>query len=203
MVRVLAAGTLTVLLGASGVHAQDAPAAEAHRSAPITSAERVSWVADEVYSPGSLTMGLLDAGLMTATNWPREWHRTPAGLARRFGDDRATDIIASAVEAGLGALWHEDPRYVRVGGRRLGKRMHHVFTNVVLAPRADGHLAPAWGRFAGIAAGNMVENSWLPPSARTGRVMTVRMLDGLLDRLAANAWDEFWPDVRSHLRHRQ
>jgi hypothetical protein len=200
MVRLVGAGTLTILLASAGANAQDNSAAEQATHA-ITPAERVSWVADEAFSPGSLTMGLFDAGLMTATNWPREWHRSPSGFARRVGDDRATDIIASGVEAGVGALWHEDPRYARVGGRHIGRRLRHVFTNVALAPRPDGHLTPAWGRFTGLVVGNVVENSWLPPSARTGGVMTVRILDGLLDRLAGNAWDEFWPDVRAHVLH--
>lgn len=203
MGRLITAGVLTVLLASAGADAQDTPAADARPAAPLTRAERVAWVVDEAFSPGSLSMGLFDAGLMTATNWPPDWERTPAGFARRFGDDRATDIVASAVEAGAGALWHEDPRYVRVGGRGIGRRVRHVFSNVAFAPRNDGRLAPAWGRFTGIVVGNLVENSWLPPSARTRRVMTIRLLDGLLDRLAGNAWDEFWPDVREHVLRRR
>ena len=71
---------------------------------------------------------------------------------------------------------------------------------VVLAPRPDGHLAPAWGRYAGNVFNNVIENAWLPPSMTTPGQTALRSANGLLGRLVGNLFDEFWPDVRRRLQ---
>ena len=70
---------------------------------------------------------------------------------------------------------------------------------VVLAPRRDGRLAPAWGRFAGNVVNNVIENAWLPPSVTTPAQTALRSVDGLAGRLIGNLWDEFWPDCRKRI----
>jgi hypothetical protein len=76
-------------------------------------------------------------------------------------------------------------------------------TTVVVAPRRDGHLAPAWGRLAGNLAGNAIENMWLPPSVTTPGQTTLRIANGLGSRLISNVWHEFWPDLRRKLPSRR
>lgn len=70
---------------------------------------------------------------------------------------------------------------------------------VVLAPRRDGHLAPAWGRFAGAVGSNVVQNTWLPSRLTTPKETALRIASSLLGRLASNVWLEFWPDLRRRL----
>ncbi len=73
---------------------------------------------------------------------------------------------------------------------------------MILAPRRDGHLAPAWGRYAGNVFNNVIENAWLPPSATTGQMTALRSVNGLVGHAAGNLWREFWPDVREMIRRR-
>jgi hypothetical protein len=70
---------------------------------------------------------------------------------------------------------------------------------VVLAPRSDGHLAPAWGRFAGMVGSNVVQNAWLPSRFTTMSETAGRVALGLAARLATNMWEEFGPDLRRRL----
>src|SRR5260221_456487 len=62
--------------------------------------------------------------------------------------------------------------------------------------------APAWGRFAGNTFNNVIENTWLPPSATTPGQTILRSVLGLLSRMGGNAWEEYWPDARRLLEKR-
>lgn len=158
---------------------------------------------DGTIGPRSLfIVGPLGAGLQTAFNWPSEWQRSWSGFGKRYGEREADVAISNTIEAGLGALWGEDPRYIPSGRRGIGARARYAIKTTFLAQRRDGRLAPAWGRYAGNVVNNLIENAWLPPSATTPGQTISRSVLGLLGRLGGNAWDEFWPDARRLLLKR-
>jgi hypothetical protein len=169
---------------------------------PIAGHERVAWVVAGSASPSALAITGATSAFTTARNWPKEWRTSWGGFGRRFADGEAAGAVSASVEAGLGALWGEDPRYRRSGRHGIGARLGYSLKSVALAPRGDGRLRPAWGRFAGDVVGNAVENWWLPPSATTPRQSAWRIGNGLLTRFLSNVWDEFSPDLRRRLPHR-
>src|SRR5437870_553218 len=168
--------------------------------APISAEARAAWVSHNAASPTSLGLGAAGSAWMTAKNWPREWRRSATGFGRRYLDVQGSAAVSSAIEAGLGVVWGEDPRYIRSARQGTGTRLRYAVTTVVVAPRRDGRLAPAWGRLSANLLGNTIENTWLPPSGRTRSQTLARVGYAALDRLAANIWAEFWPDVRQRLR---
>ena len=172
-------------------------------AAPITGAERINWIVDGMLGPRSLAVGAITATWNTGLQIPDEWSRSPFAFRERYLQREADVAISNTLEAGLGALWGEDPRYIRAPrGSATRSRFAHAFKTVVLAPRADGQLKPAWGRFAGNVFNNVIENAWLPPSMTTPGQTALRSANGMLGRLAGNLWEEFWPDIRSRLSHR-
>ena len=197
--RVGAAIALAVVLIPAIAVAQAAGSGGGATYAPITSAERVTWVAQGTASLPALGVGAVNSAWMTTNDWPKEWPQSMGGFWRRYADGQASASLSDTIEAGLGTLWGEDPRYVRSGRQGLWPRVRHAVTTVGLASRRDGHLAPAWGRLAGNVIGNAIENSWLPPSVATRRQTMLRMADGMVGRLVSNVWDEFWPDLRERL----
>jgi len=200
-IRIGAATFLTVVLLPTLAAGQrpDEDREERATYSPITSSERAAWLAGEIASPGALSRAAFTSAWMTRGNWPVEWSRSASGYGRRFGDTQAATAVSSSIEAGLGSLWGEDPRYVRSGRPDRMARIRHAVTSVALARRRDGHRATAWGRFAGSVAGNVIENTWLPPSAATRSQTTARVATGFAGQLAANLWKEFWPDLRRRL----
>jgi hypothetical protein len=199
--------TLTGLLwlGPSTVSAQtgsSTPSATEKSPAPITGAERINWIVDGTLGPRSLVVGVLAATWQMSWDTPREWPRSPSGFGKRYLEREADVAISNTIEAGLGALWGEDPRYFRAPRGSVGSRAAHAFKTVVLAPRPNGQFKPAWGRYAGNVVNNVIENAWLPPSQTTPGQTALRSANGLLGRLAGNLWDEFWPDIKTHLSHR-
>jgi hypothetical protein len=166
---------------------------------PITGLQRTNWIVNGTIGPRSLGVGVLADAWQTAFNVPEEWGRGWRGIGKRYLEREADVAISSTIEAGVGALWGEDPRYVRSGRRGLWPRVRYALKTVMLAQRPDGHLAPAWGRYAGNVFNNVIENTWLPPSATTPQQTAVRSVSGFLGRAGGNLFDEFWPDVRRRL----
>jgi hypothetical protein len=162
---------------------------------PITPQERREWLAEGILAPKSLGAGVMIGTWQTAIGWPKEWQGS-SGVTKRVLTSQADNAISKSIEATLGGMWGEDPRPRRSGRDRLGSRLGYAMKTVVLAQRPDGHLAPAWGRFAGIVGSNVVQNAWLPPSVTTAKGTSARVATGLLGRLTTNLWEEFGPALR-------
>jgi hypothetical protein len=169
-------------------------------TAPITGAERVEWIVGGTVGPKSLGIGVMAGAWQTAWNQPEEWQRTWEGFGKRYVEREADVAISNTIEAGLGAIWGEDPRYVRSSRTPIGARIAYAARMVVLAPYRDGTVRPAWGRYAGNVVNNVLENAWLPPSITTPPQTVLRCASGFAGRLAGNLWEEFWPDIRERLR---
>ncbi|HET6959567.1 MAG TPA: hypothetical protein VFI56_23400 [Vicinamibacterales bacterium] len=171
---------------------------------PITTGERVHWIVDGTIGPQSLfIVGPLSAAWQTAWNTPEEWGRSWSGVGKRYAQREADVAISNTIEAGLGALWGEDPRYIPSARKGIWPRARYALKTSVLAQGRDGRLRPAWGRYAGNTLNNIIENAWLPPSQTTAAQTAFRSGMGIVTRMGGNLWDEFWPDVVRLLKKRR
>ena len=170
----------------------------------ITGRERVEWIVVGTIGLQSLTLvGPLSAGFQTAFNIPEEWGRGWEGFGRRYLAREADVAISNTLEAGVGAFWGEEPRYIPSGRKGIWPRARYAMKVVFLSQRRDGRLAPAWGRYVGNTLNNIIENTYLPPSVTTPGQTVLRSANGFLGRLGGNLWDEFWPDARRLLFQRK
>jgi hypothetical protein len=169
---------------------------------PITNGQRIEWIVDGTIGLRSLGIGVITASWQTAWNTPEEWHRSWSGAGKRYLAREADVGISNTLEAGLGALWGEEPRYIPSRRHGVGARTRYAVKTVFLAQRRDGHLAPAWGRYVANTVNNLVENTWLPSSVTSPSQTVIRSADGFLGRLIGNVYEEFWPDVRRIVRRR-
>jgi len=200
-------GTLTFVLAAlmlpAFAAAQPAAKPEARADEPMTAAERVDWIVDGTIGLKSLTVvGPMGAAWQTAWNTPSEWGQGWSGFGKRYAQRLADVAISNSIEAGLGAIWGERANYIPSHKQGAKPRLGYALKTVFLAYRPDGHLAPAWGRYAGNTVNNLIENTWLPPSVTTWQQTTWRSASGFATRALGNVWEEFWPDVSKRLFHR-
>jgi hypothetical protein len=197
----LAAAALAV---PATVCAQQIPQAPQPRiDQPMTGADRIRWIVDGTIGPKSLGVGVLASAWDTAWNLPGEWGRTWEGAGKRYFEREADVAISNSIEAGLGAIWGERADYIPSHKRGVKPRLGYALKTVFLAHRADGHLAPAWGRYAGNTVNNLIENSWLPPSATTWQQTTWRSAGGFGSRAIGNVWEEFAPDIARRVFRRK
>jgi hypothetical protein len=189
---------ITAILASVPVLAAGQPAAPYQ---PVTPSERVDWIVDGTVGPRSLcVVGIMGASFQTAVNTPSEWERSWSGFGKRYLQREADVAISNTLEAGVGALWGEEPRYIRSGRGKIGERARYAVKTAFLAQHADGLLYPAWGRYVGNTVNNLIENAWLPPSVTTPGQTALRSILGFLTRMGGNAFEEFWPDVRRYLK---
>jgi len=169
---------------------------------PLSGKGRIKWAAVGTVGAPSLAGGLVSAGFGTAIDRPEEFDTHWNGFGKRYGMRLTGVATSNAMEAGLGAIWGEDPRYPRAAGQPFGRRIGHVFKMTVMAPNREGLIEPAYARFAAISASNALSNAWRPDSDVTAQRTGIRIGLGFLGRLASNAFVEFWPDVKDRFPKR-
>jgi hypothetical protein len=163
----------------------------------ITGAERFKWFVKSTVGPGSLLIaGPFSAAVSTATNSPSEYGPHWAGFGQRYGMRLTGVSTGNAMEASLGAIWGEDPRYFHSPNRAFGGRMKYVISSTFAAPDRDGHFRFAYARLAGNVGNNFLSNTWRADSAATPSKAALRCLYGVLAKMGQHAFSEFWPDVR-------
>jgi hypothetical protein len=196
----LALGVLALLLPAVST-AQEVPQGSTVPPVytPPTPQDRVNWVLEGTISLPVVIFNAGDSAVSTYKNWPKEWGRGVSGFSKRIADEEAYSAVSGGLEAGIGSIWGEDPRYRRAIHGGVFHRIGHTIVATFVAPRPDGHIAPAWGRFAAEGGAIEIENIWLPPSARTSSAMAWRVGEDFAFRAVSNVWDEFWPDLRKRL----
>jgi hypothetical protein len=167
---------------------------------PITGQERLEWFADSTAGPTSLLMsGPVVAGWGTWRNSPEEYGPHWEGFGKRYGIRLSGVATNNAIEASLGAIWDEDPRFFPAKGKPFGKRVKHIISATFTASGRDGRYRPAYARYAAMAGGNVLSNAWRVDSETDWQSTLIRPTTGLLGRMASNALSEFWPDVKRKL----
>ena len=146
--------------------------------APITGAQRVEWIVDGTIGRRSLGVGVIADAWQTAWNTPEEWGRGWSGVGKRYVAREADVLLSSSIEAGVAAMWGEDPRYTRATSGSIRSRIRYAAVTV-----------------------NLIENAWLPPSVTTPSQTILRCATGFAGRLAGNLFEEFWPDVKRRFIH--
>lgn len=170
---------------------------------PITGGERMKWFVVSTVGPTSLlAAGPFSAAIGTALDRPKEYGPHWDGFGSRYGMRLTGISTGNAIEAGLGSLWGEDPRYFRSTGSGVGGRAKHAIATTFLAPGRDGQWRPAYARFAGDLGNNFLSNTWRVDSENDAGDALVRSVLGIAGRMGSNAFQEFWPDLSRKIFHR-
>ena len=64
-------------------------------------------------------------------------------------------------------------------------------------------VKPAYARYVGIFGSNFVSNTWRARSEANAQDALLRSSEGLAGRMAANAFEEFWPDLKKYFFHKR
>jgi hypothetical protein len=179
-----------------------APKTEDQPYAPVTERQRLRWFITNTIGPSHLAGGLFTSAFGTAVDRPKEYGPHWGGFADRYGMRMTGIVTSNAMEATLGAAWGEDPRYFRVPDRPFGARVKNVIRQAFEARNNDGGFSPAYARFAAITGSNFLSNTWRVPSESNVHDALWRTGEGFAGRIAADGFEEFWPDAKRHLFHR-
>lgn len=169
---------------------------------PITRRQRARWFITNTLGPPHLAGGLITSAFGTALDRPKEYGPHWGGFADRYGMRLTGIVTGNAIEVTAGYFIHEDPRYFRVPDRPFKSRVANVFRMTFMARHYDGSFGPAYGRYLAIPGNNFLSNSWRVSSEANTQDAIFRTGEGFAGRMAANAFEEFWPDAKRLLFHR-
>jgi hypothetical protein len=167
----------------------------------ISGHERLKWFIHSTAGPESLAGGVFSAGWGTLFNTPHEYGTHWDGFGKRFGMRLTGLSVSNATEAGLGAVWGEDPRYVPTEGQPFWNRVGHVVKMTFMAQYRDGRDRPAYARYIAISGNNFLSNTWRAQSEANLAHAGMRIGLGFLGRMCGNAFEEFWPSVTRRFRN--
>lgn len=179
--------------------------AVAQTTAPYTAptkAQRLKWATLATVGPPNLAAGVFTSAVATGFNNPPEYGPHWEGYGKRQALRLTGASTSNFMEAGLGAMWGEDPRYRRSTAPTVKGRVWHAVKTAFLAYDRDGHLMPAYARYISVPATNVLANTWRPDSQHTAGQTSMRVSLGVISRISSNTFAEFWPDIRSRLRRK-
>jgi len=166
---------------------------------PITAQERFEWIVKSTVGPKNLAAGLVTSAWGTWHNNPPEYGPHWDGYAQRYGLRLTVGGTSNVMEAGIGSLWGEDPRYFRAPGQPLGRRFAHIVGGAFMTHDREGNPMPAYARYLAVPSATFLSNTWRPDSQATASDAAFRVGLGFTSRIVGNAFSEFFPDLRKHM----
>jgi len=166
---------------------------------PLTPAERFDWFVESTAGFPSLAGGVISSAWGTAFNSPREYGPHWEGFGKRYGMRLTGVSVGNAIEAGLGAALGDNPRYFSAQGQPFRQRVLHIVKFTFITYKADGGTGPNYSFYAADVGNNFLSNLWRAPSENDTQHAMIRIGEGFLGRMASNAFNEFWPDVKQRL----
>jgi hypothetical protein len=167
---------------------------------PFTMARRLRWATIGAVSMRRLSGNIVSAAIATGNDNPPEYGPHWEGFGRRIGQRVAMGATNRALEASIGALWGEDPRYVRARGRPMKSRMFNVVKMAFIARNPEGEFVPAYARYIAVTSNSFISNTWRPDSQATTGDAVRRIPLTFVNRMIGNAFVEFWPDITRPFR---
>ena len=87
--------------------------------------------------------------------------------------------------------------------RPFKARVGNVVRLTIVARRDDGSYGPAYERYMAIGGNNFLSNTWRVHSEANTHDALLRTAEGFAGRVAVNAFEEFWPDVKKRVFHNE
>jgi hypothetical protein len=169
---------------------------------PITPRQRLRLFITDTIGPTHLAKGVFASALGTAFDPPKGYGPHWGGFAARYGMRMTGSVSGNAIEAGLGLLLGEDPRYFSARGLPFKSRFVNAVRLTFFARHEDGTFGPAYARYAGMYGDNFFSNRWHGSGKANAEDAFLQAAEGFAAEMAANAFKEFWPSVKKHVFHR-
>ncbi len=215
MPRYLQTAVFVVVCLCASLHAQDSGPSHAAdgKSSRVDSSSNVQlppiptardkWnnFAHETVSPLTFGAGTFNALFSQATNTDPKYGTDAAGFGQRFGASLA-DIATQNFfgDFAVASLFHEDPRYRRLGsGHGLLYRVGYAISRALVIRKDSGGNGFNFDNVLGSAMSAGFSNLYYPPASRSAQANFMHYSIDVADNGFVNLAPEFWPDFRRKL----
>jgi len=165
----------------------------------ITARQKMTIAAKDSFDWPVFPTAALFATLYQLENQNPSFGQGLEGYAKRFGTAYGDQMIGNMMTEGLiPALFHQDPRYFRLGE---GPKMHravYALEQIVSARMDSGGRTFNFSEWGGNAAAAAIGNAYYPDT-RNWQDNLERLLIACATDAFSNVLKEFWPDVKRKL----
>lgn len=169
---------------------------------PLTAKEKFGEWAQGAYDPLGLGVGAFEAATLehSSTDGFCGYGGGWTGYGKCFGSLELDANISSFIgDFALPVLWHQDPRYFRLGRGSFASRLGYAVSRVFLTYSDSGRTVVYSSALTGTAAAGAISNLYYPQQDRGfGHTMSRIAID-LGNTALYNAAAEFWPDIDGKL----
>src|SRR5690348_5545412 len=143
----------------------------------------------------------LFASLYQLENQNPSFGQGMAGYAKRFGTAYGDQMFGNMMTEGvIPAVFHQDPRYFRLGDGTKKSRAWYALTRIVVARMDSGRNSFNFSEWGGNAAAAAISNAYYPDS-RNWNDNRQKLFIACATDSFSNVLKEFWPDVKRKLHH--
>jgi hypothetical protein len=171
---------------------------------PLTKREKFQeWLRDS-YDPGGLALYAAESASLEYSP-----HTGFCGYGKGLGNyakcDGSMELDATTAsflgDFGIAVLFHEDPRYFRLGKGSVAGRTFYAISRVFVTHADSGQSVFFAAEVVGAAAAAATSNLYYPPRNRGFGPSVSHFSISLGDTAAFNVAAEFWPEMQRLLNH--
>lgn len=170
---------------------------------PISAKRKMTIAAKDSFDwPVYLTSGLF-ASLYQLEDQNPSFGQGMAGYGKRYASAYGDQMIGNMMtEAIIPSIFHEDPRYFRIGSGTKKSRIAGALRQIFVTRTDSGGHTFNLAEWGGNTAAVAVSNAWYPDT-RTVSDNVQKLLIQCATDAFSNILKEFWPDVKYYLQRRR
>jgi len=143
-----------------------------------------------------IPIGAVFAGIYHLENQNPSFGQGMAGYAKRFATAYADQVIGNFMTEGIApAVFHQDPRYFRIGHGSIHSRLWYAATRIFVCKSDKGISQFNFAEVVGNSIGAGIGNAYYPDGRKLSDNFQ-RLLISLSTDSAAQIGKEFWPDIK-------
>jgi hypothetical protein len=169
-----------------------------HNFKPLSPREKFQEWWEAVYDPLGLAAVAVEAGTLeySSTDGFCGYGHGWGGYGECYGSMQLDANVSSFIgDYALTVLWHQDPRYFRLGKGSFGRRVWYSVSRVFVTYNDSGHTVFYSSALTGTAIAGAVSNLYYPPQDRGVSATISRVGLDLGNTALYNAAAEFWPEI--------
>jgi len=167
---------------------------------PLSSEDKWRLATAEAFDPASFLVAGLFAGMGQVERQFPSWGQGAKGLGRRYGAAFADQAVGDYLtDAAFPVLFHEDPRYFRMGHGAFVRRTGYALGRIAVTRTDAGSNQANYSEFLGNALAAGIANAYNPAEQRTFGNTVQKFGTQLATDALFNVLKEYWPDIHRKL----
>jgi hypothetical protein len=170
---------------------------------PISARRKMAIAFKDSFDWPAYVVGGLFAALYQLDNSNPSFGQGMAGYAKRWASGYGDQMIGNMFQEGIiPAVFHQDPRYFRLGEGNKWHRAGYALSAVMVARMDTGHRTFNFSEWGGAAASVAISNAYYADS-RDASDNVQKLLTAVATDAFSNVAKEFWPDIKHYFQHRR